>query len=34
MTRVYGPHIFHIDEEQVWNCRVKILSRGAVYSLP
>lgn len=43
---VYGPHIFHTDDEEVWNYvngfttfmpfqnRVKTTSQGAVYSLP
>lgn len=42
----YGPHIFHTDDEEVWNYvnqwavfkpyinRVKTTSQGAVYSLP
>ncbi len=46
MVHVYGPHIFHTDDEEVWNYvnsftrflpyknRVKTTSRGAVYSLP
>lgn len=46
MMHVYGPHIFHTDDEQVWNYvndftefmpfqnRVKTTSQGAVYSLP
>lgn len=46
MVHVYGPHIFHTDDQEVWdyvNCfaefqpyqnRVKTLSQGAVYSLP
>ncbi len=46
MVHVYGPHIFHTDNEQVWNYinkfaefmpftnRVKTISQGAVYSLP
>ncbi|MBU3032250.1 UDP-galactopyranose mutase [Paracoccus marinaquae] len=46
MMHVYGPHIFHTDDEEVWNYvnrfttflpfqnRVKTTSQGAVYSLP
>ncbi|WP_237151746.1 UDP-galactopyranose mutase [Oryzibacter oryziterrae] len=46
MVHVYGPHIFHTDDEEVWHYvngyqrfmpyqnRVKTTSRGAVYSLP
>jgi UDP-galactopyranose mutase len=46
MMHVYGPHIFHTDDESVWNYvnrftafmpfqnRVKTTSQGAVYSLP
>lgn len=46
MVHVYGPHIFHTDDEEVWNYvqkfgplmpyknRVKTTSRGQVYSLP
>lgn len=46
MVHVYGPHIFHTDNERVWNyvndfCtmmpfvnRVKSIVNGAVYSLP
>ncbi|KGQ71367.1 UDP-galactopyranose mutase [Chelonobacter oris] len=46
MVHVYGPHIFHTDNERVWNYinrfgeimpfvnRVKAISQGAVYSLP
>ncbi|MBC57375.1 MAG: UDP-galactopyranose mutase [Confluentimicrobium sp.] len=46
MVHVYGPHIFHTDDEEVWNYvngfetfmpyknRVKTTSGGAVYSLP
>ncbi|MEP2785148.1 MAG: UDP-galactopyranose mutase [Pseudoruegeria sp.] len=46
MVHVYGPHIFHTDDEEVWNyvnCftnfmsyknRVKAETGGAVYSLP
>lgn len=46
MMHVYGPHIFHTDDEDVWNYvnryaefmpyqnRVKTTSQGAVYSLP
>ena len=46
MVHVYGPHIFHTDNERVWNYvnnfgefmpfvnRVKTISQGAVYSLP
>lgn len=46
MMHVYGPHIFHTDDEEVWNYvngfteflpfqnRVKATARGAVYSLP
>ncbi|MFA3920786.1 UDP-galactopyranose mutase [Ruegeria hyattellae] len=46
MVHVYGPHIFHTDDEEVWNYvngftrflpyknRVKTTSQGAVYSLP
>lgn len=45
-VHVYGPHIFHTDDEEVWNYvngfakfmpfqnRVKTTSQGAVYSLP
>ena len=46
MMHVYGPHIFHTDDEAVWNYvndfatfmpfqnRVKTTTQGAVYSLP
>ena len=46
MVHIYGPHIFHTDNERVWNYvnnfgefmpfvnRVKTISQGAVYSLP
>jgi UDP-galactopyranose mutase len=46
MVHIYGPHIFHTDDEEVWNYvnsfetflpyknRVKTTSQGAVYSLP
>lgn len=46
MVHTYGPHIFHTDDEEVWNYvnqwvefkpyinRVKTTSQGAVYSLP
>jgi UDP-galactopyranose mutase len=46
MVHVYGPHIFHTDDERVWTYlhrytrmmpyvnRVKAVSGGAVYSLP
>jgi UDP-galactopyranose mutase len=46
MVHVYGPHIFHTDDEEVWNYvngfetflpyknRVKTTSGGQVYSLP
>lgn len=46
MIHVYGPHIFHTDDEGVWRYvnrftrfrpyknRVKTTSQGAVYSLP
>ncbi|RJE87833.1 UDP-galactopyranose mutase [Paracoccus onubensis] len=46
MMHVYGPHIFHTDDEEVWNYvngfteflpfqnRVKATARGGVYSLP
>ena len=46
MVHVYGPHIFHTDDEQVWEYvnkfarfmpyknRVKTTSRGQVFSLP
>ncbi|MGP5060050.1 UDP-galactopyranose mutase [Psychrobacter celer] len=46
MVHKYGPHIFHTDNEEVWNYvnahtefkpyvnRVKSTSKGAVYSLP
>ena len=46
MVHVYGPHIFHTDDDGVWDYvnrfgsfrpylnRVKITSGGAVYSLP
>ncbi|WP_420587526.1 UDP-galactopyranose mutase [Ruegeria sp.] len=46
MVHVYGPHIFHTDDEDVWNYvnryanflpyknRVKATSRGQVFSLP
>ncbi|OVZ60997.1 UDP-galactopyranose mutase [Pigmentiphaga sp. NML080357] len=46
MVHVYGPHIFHTDNERVWQYinrygemmsyvnRVKAVSKGRVYSLP
>lgn len=46
MMHVYGPHIFHTDDEEVWNYvnrftefmpfqnRVKSTTQGGVYSLP
>jgi len=46
MVHVYGPHIFHTDDEEVWDYvnafgrfmpyknQVKTTSQGAVYSLP
>lgn len=46
MVHVYGPHIFHTDDAEVWDYvnryerfmpymnRVKTTSRGAVFSLP
>lgn len=46
MVHVYGPHIFHTNDEEVWHYvnsfetfkpyvnRVKTTSQGAVYSLP
>ena len=46
MVHVYGPHIFHTDDEEVWNYvnsymefnpfihRVKATTQGRVYSLP
>ena len=46
MVHVYGPHIFHTDDEDVWNYvnsfarflpyknRVKTTSQGQVFSLP
>ncbi len=46
MVHVYGPHIFHTDDEDVWNYvntfetfmpyknRVKTTSKGQVFSLP
>lgn len=46
MVHVYGPHIFHTDDEEVWQYvnqyanflpfknRVKTISRGQVFSLP
>lgn len=46
MVHVYGPHIFHTDDREVWDYvnrferfmpyqnRVKTTSRGRVYSLP
>ena len=46
MVHKYGPHIFHTDNEEVWNYvnsfdtfmpyinRVKATSGGKVYSLP
>ena len=46
MVHVYGPHIFHTDDEEVWNFvngymafkpyvnRVKATTGGGVYSLP
>lgn len=46
MMHVYGPHIFHTDDEEVWNYvngfaeflpfqnRVKAQAQGGVYSLP
>ena len=46
MVHIYGPHIFHTDDEEVWNYvnqfgeflpyknRVKTTSQGQVFSLP
>ncbi len=46
MVHIYGPHIFHTDDEEVWNYvnsfetfmpyknRVKTTSKGQVFSLP
>ncbi len=46
MVHLYGPHIFHTDDEEVWSYvnrfatfrpyknQVKTTTRGAVYSLP
>lgn len=46
MVHQYGPHIFHTDDEEVWNYvnrfmtfkpyvnRVKAMTRGEVFSLP
>lgn len=46
MVHIYGPHIFHTDDAEVWDYvnryetflpyknRVKTTSQGAVYSLP
>ena len=46
MMHIYGPHIFHTDDEEVWRYingfaefmpfqnRVKATAQGAVYSLP
>ncbi|HDR9248407.1 TPA: UDP-galactopyranose mutase [Burkholderia vietnamiensis] len=46
MVHVHGPHIFHTDNERVWNyvnsfmqfapyiCRVKATTGGSVYGLP
>lgn len=46
MVHVYGPHIFHTDDKEVWEYinkfgmfepyvnRVKAITKGAVYSLP
>jgi UDP-galactopyranose mutase len=46
MVHIYGPHIFHTDDQEVWNYvnkfarfmpyknRVKTTSRGQVFSLP
>ena len=46
MMHIYGPHIFHTDDEEVWRYvnrfaafmpfqnRVKTTAQGAVYSLP
>ena len=46
MVHIYGPHIFHTDDEDVWNYvnqfqrfmpyknRVKTTSKGQVFSLP
>ncbi len=46
MVHIYGPHIFHTDDEEVWNYvnsfetflpyknRVKTTAEGAVFSLP
>jgi UDP-galactopyranose mutase len=46
MVHVYGPHIFHTDDDEVWSYvnrfmafkpyvnRVKAMTGGAVYSLP
>lgn len=46
MVHIYGPHIFHTDDEEVWNYvntfmefmpyvnRVKAITKGKVFSLP
>ncbi|MGD8341546.1 MAG: NAD(P)-binding protein, partial [Gammaproteobacteria bacterium] len=46
LLHVYGPHIFHTDDEEVWSYvngfmefmpyvnRVKAVTRGEVFSLP
>ncbi|MDQ2095965.1 NAD(P)-binding protein, partial [Rhodobacteraceae bacterium 10Alg 79] len=46
MVHIYGPHIFHTDDEEVWTYvnrferfmpyknRVKTTSKGQVFSLP
>ena len=46
LVHVYGPHIFHTDDEEVWNYvnqystfepyknRVKTTAQGQVFSLP
>ncbi len=46
MVHVHGPHIFHTDDNEVWNyvnnyaefmpyiCQVKATTKGNVYSLP
>ncbi len=46
MVHIYGPHIFHTDDEEVWNYvnrfvefkpyvnRVKATTRGQIFSLP
>ncbi len=46
MLHVYGPHIFHTDNQEVWDYinkygefkpfinRVKAVSKDSVYSLP